>query len=87
MSERYDLLIEHGVTEQIKRLRGKRRKAVMDFILSLQDDPFIKAKDAFDDRKGRYIEIHRLLGWQITCHIDHPVKEVKILEMTRIRSM
>ena len=84
MIENYEFLIEQCVTAQVAQIRGRPKTAIRNYILSLQSDPIGRSQDGYTDRKGRAVEITTLYGWEITYHVDHPVKEVKVLKLTKI---
>ena len=84
MAEPYDLLIEDVVVEQVKGLRGRPRKEIRSFILSLQENPFERSQSTFEDRKGRLVETATLFRYKLCFHVDHALREVKVLEMTKI---
>lgn len=84
MTEDYDLLIEQGVTEQVVKLRGRPRSAIKAFILSLAGNPHQSSQAQYTDQKGRVVELVTLFGWEITYHVDHPIKEVKALKIRKL---
>jgi mRNA-degrading endonuclease RelE of RelBE toxin-antitoxin system len=84
MIEPYDLLIEAEVTEQVKRLRGRPRQAVKGFILSLAENPFDRSQSSFPDHKGRVVETVTLYRYTLRFHVDHALREVKVLEMLKL---
>ena len=79
MREKYELFVERSAGEQIKRLRGKRRRAVFDFLDLLVADPFIDDGISFEDYKGRLLQKITVAGLVITFYADHALKEIKIL--------
>ena len=84
MLEKYELFVERSTGEQIKRLRGKRRKAFFDFFDLLSTDPFINGGIHFEDHKGRLLQKVTVLGLVITFHVDHALREIKILTVRLI---
>lgn len=84
MREKYELFVERSAREQIKHLRGKRRKAVFDFLDSLVADPFIDDGIRFEDHKSRLVQKITVVGLVITFHVDHPLKEIKVLTVRLI---
>ena len=79
MREKYELFVERSTGKQIKRLRGKRRRAVFDFLDLLVADPFIDDGISFEDHKGRLLQKITMAGLVITFYADHALKEIKIL--------
>ena len=84
MLDKYDLLVEQEAGEKLKRLRGNRRRAVFDFIEMLGRDPFIDGGIQFEDRKGRRLQKVSISGVVIAFHVDHAVKEVKIMKLNAV---
>ena len=84
MREKYELFVERSAGGQIKRLRGKRRRAVFDLLDLLVADPFIDDRISFEDHKGRLLQKITVAGLVITFHADHALKEIKILTVRLI---
>ena len=80
----YELFLEHSVVEKAKRIRGKTRKRIQDFINSLAEDPFRSSSIEFEDRKGRTVVKSTVLNYSLTYSIDHAMKEIKVLELNKI---
>lgn len=82
--ENYDLLIHEGASEIFKRSRGESRRQIAQFIDTLGSNPFLRSEHSYEDRKGRVVQKFHVRGYVIDYAVDHALKEVKILEITKI---
>lgn len=80
----YDLLIHGDAIEIYKKSRGESRRQIRQLFDLLSTHPFVSYEHSYQDLKGRSIYKHHVLGYVIDFTIDHPVKEVKILEITKL---
>ncbi len=80
----YELFLEHSVVEEAKRIRGKARNRILEFVNSLVEDPFRSSAIEFVDRKGRAVVKSTVLNYSLTYSIDHAMKEIKVLELNKI---
>jgi len=84
MPESYELFLERSAADFVKRLRGTRRKAVFGFLDRLAGDPFVDGGIRFEDRKGRLLYELTVSGLVMTVHVDHALKEIKVLVVRSI---
>jgi hypothetical protein len=62
-------------------LREPRKSAISKFIDYLGDNPFDEGDFPEQDEIGRTVYCKIIRDYAITYYPDHPVKEVKILEL------
>jgi len=64
-------------------MRRDRRLAVEAFIASLAENPFDEGDFSESDRDGRIVHCKIIRDYAISYYPDHPVKEIKIIELVR----
>jgi hypothetical protein len=81
MGSAYELYVRHEVHLGISAIKSKPRGEIIRFLESLSSDPFQKGD--YQDRtpEGREVQVkvigsHALLYWA-----DHPVREVKVVDL------
>ena len=77
----YELYVRHEVNQRLKKIRGKNREKIFRFIESLINDPFQSGDDIEIDRSGREYQVKIIGKYALYYWADHPVKEVKIVDL------
>lgn len=78
----YNLYLSLDVLDLIKGIKGKRKSEVIQFLHQVRVGPFLKGE--FQKLKdGRTLEIKVLGKYSIYYWADHPVKEIKIVEIVK----
>jgi len=83
MIEPYELFLTKRAVDQLKGLRGQRRRAAWDLIDDIAGSPSRNTSISFEDRKGRIIEKESERGIIVTFHVDHAIREVKVMNIER----
>ena len=81
--EPYKIFLRLEAAEALRAIRGSQRQRVAAFIDSLTDDPFQKGDYTERDESDREIEIKVIGQYAITFWPDHPVKELKVVDIRR----
>jgi hypothetical protein len=79
----YRLYLRFEAAETLRILRGAQRTAIIAFVDSLKSDPNSRGDYSETDETGRNIEIKVIGSFAITYWPDHPVKEVKVVDISR----
>ena len=82
--EPYDLLLHEEALEAFRRTRGENRRKIKGFFNYIPEDPFIEAESTYEDAKGRIVSKIHIGKYLIDFQVDHAVKEIKILELSKI---
>jgi mRNA-degrading endonuclease RelE of RelBE toxin-antitoxin system len=77
----YSVYVESHIAEVLHSLRPKERNQVLRLLDKLRRDPFLEGDYAEQDSIGRPIQVviigrHALVYW-----VDHPVREVKVIDL------
>ena len=76
----YDVFLHEKLLECSPR-SGPQRQRIMSFVRSLAEDPFQAGDYQDTDPEGNPVEIKIIGKYAVTYHVDHPVKEVKIVNI------
>lgn len=83
---KYRYAIDCEVAEDILQLSGRYRDEFVKIFRQLADDPFQLGEQNFNDATGRKIQKKQLGRWLVSYWTDHPVKEVRIVGIQRIKA-
>lgn len=83
MFESYSVFLRRTASETLKQIRGTRRLAIERFIDYLAENPFEEGDFSEKDSSGRDVYCKIVRDYAISFYPDHPVKELKILEIVR----
>jgi mRNA-degrading endonuclease RelE of RelBE toxin-antitoxin system len=81
MSSSYSVFLRRPASDTLATLREPRKSAISKFIDYLGDNPFDEGDFPEQDEIGRTVYCKIIRDYAITYYPDHPVKEVKILEL------
>ena len=77
---RYDVFMHLGLLEGMPKT-GMQRRAIMDFIYDLRDNPHIAGDFTDQDASLRTREVKLIGDYAITYWVDSPVKTVMIVDV------
>jgi hypothetical protein len=77
----YSLFVRHELYEVIRGMRPAWRIAVIRFLESLASDPFQTGDYAENDPSDRTLHVKVVGPWAIVFWSDHPVCEVKVVQI------
>jgi hypothetical protein len=77
----YDVYLRDEAFEFIRKQSPAGREKLLGFLAGLRIDPFRKGDYTERDERGRDIEVVVVGRYAILFWTDHPVKEVKIVEL------
>ena len=83
MFEPYTIFLKQAVHNSLRDLRRDRKQAIEKFIDDLSENPFDEGDFSETDREGRVVYCKIVKDIAVTFYPDHPVKEIKILEIVR----
>ena len=75
----YKVFLDFEIFRLIKPIRGIRKQQIIEFLKSLERDPF-KEGELNTYRDGRKIEVKLFGKYSLLYWVDHAVKEVKIVD-------
>ena len=81
MNDSYEIFIKRSVHENLKKLKGSKKRAIEKFIDYLFDNPFEAGDFSESDEIGRQIYCKIIKDYAITYYPDHAVKEIKVIEL------
>ena len=81
MSESYDIFLKRPVHENLKKLKGSKKRAIEKFIDYLSDNPFEEGDFSEFDDSGRQVYCKVIKDHAITYYPDHAAKELKVIEL------
>jgi mRNA-degrading endonuclease RelE of RelBE toxin-antitoxin system len=77
----YEIFLRSEVIDSLRGIRATPRKLVARFIDSLALDPFAEGDYVVKDSSDRDIHIKIVGEYAVTYWADHPVKEIKIIDI------
>ena len=77
---RYSVYVHEEALSSLPK-SASRRRAVMDFIRKLGDDPFQQGDYAEQDDIGRQIEVKVVGRFAVSFQADHAAKEMKVVDI------
>lgn len=81
-SYRYQIYLHRYAAEDVQTLRGSQKRAMLDFLNQLQENPFIRGD--FKKCLGvRDLEVKVIGRHAVYFYADHAAKEVKVVELLR----
>jgi hypothetical protein len=83
MSDTYDIFLKQSLHDELAAIRGNKKRAIERFIDYLSENPFDEGDFQEVDRDGREVYCKIVRDHAITYYPDHPVKELKILELVK----
>ncbi len=83
MSDSYTVYLKRSVHEDLRELRGSRKRAIEKYIDYLSDNPFDEGDFTESDRNGRDVHCKVIRDFALSFYPDHAVKELKVIELVR----
>jgi len=83
MQSSYSIFLRRPASDALARLREPRKSAISKFIDKLADNPSDEGDFSEQDESGRTVYCKIIRDYAISYYPDHPVKEVKILELVQ----
>jgi len=84
MTEPHEVFLRSEAIESLRRIQGIQRRRIAGFIESLALDPFLSGDYSVQDSSGRFIHIKILGSYAVTFWADHPVREIKMIDIRRV---
>lgn len=84
MSERWHYVASDRVFEFFDSCGAKERRRLLDAMERVTADPYMRAHGFSVDDTGRPISLLWLNGFEIIFWLDHFVKEVRVVEVSKL---
>jgi hypothetical protein len=81
MTPPYEIFLRSEAIQALRTIRAAPRRQLAAFIDSLAINPFSEGDYAMRDSSGRAVQIKIIGTFAVTFWSDHPVKEIKILDI------
>ncbi|MHB8523856.1 MAG: hypothetical protein ACYDH9_24295 [Limisphaerales bacterium] len=86
MSGEWRLVFDEDAFEYLLSRRARERNLLIAFLEKLKVDPYQEGEYTVEDDSGRPLQVKGFQPYLITYWLDHSVKEVRVLDIERIRS-
>lgn len=83
MASSYSIFLRRAAADTLAGLREPRKSAISKFIDYLGENPFYEGDFPEQDDTGRIVYCKIISDFAITYYPDHPVEEIKILELVQ----
>jgi hypothetical protein len=84
MSIRYGYVVEQSVLQAFLGLNKREREQLLRMLSDLADSPSQKGDYRQKSASGREIEVKRCGRWLISFWPDHPVCELRVVDIVRV---
>ena len=79
-----DYTVHSAVAREMASLSRREQERLLTIFSRLADNPFLRGDREQRDAIGQRLEVRRFGRWMAVYWADHPVKEVRIIDVERV---